>query len=573
MDARSPHLDPQAVARALGGQATGYNVRAPAPNEGPQGRSLSITLDPNAPDGFRLHNHYDAGDWRSCRDHVKAKLNIPAWSPPKGATTSRRLFGDVKQQATKQPDQPKPFNDRKLVQDGYTQTAVYGYAVGDQLLYEVLRYDHPTKDKTFLNRSPDGQGGWFLGAGDRKVLYRGNDLHKVAHDTVFVTEGEKDADRLAALGFVAVTVASGKWSEEALRALTGYECLILEDNDDPGRKRAQKAAAALHGIARCVRIVSLPGLPEKGDVSDWLDAGNDHNRLIDIATSAPLWTPETEAEPEPEKEPKEHALPFVGFEDLRVETKKAWLLKYAFALGETSSLVGGPGKGKSGLATDISVHVAAGRDWRGYKSKGRFAVIYLACERGDLLKRRLEAYKRKYGLKDLPLVVVTAPVDIMQAACIPVLVETIKAVVEHYGVRAGLLILDTFAKAIALGGGDEDKAKDQNKALGHLRLVQQETGVHVLLVGHTGKDETRGARGSNAHLGDVDLMVQFSGDKAKTALVTKANDQPEGPLTIFTLEPFEFGHDEDGDPITTAIVSDVVPDKEAKGSSSKRQAY
>ena len=49
MDARSPHLDPQAVARALGGQATGYNVRAPAPNEGPQGRSLSITLDPQRP--------------------------------------------------------------------------------------------------------------------------------------------------------------------------------------------------------------------------------------------------------------------------------------------------------------------------------------------------------------------------------------------------------------------------------------------------------------------------------------------------------------------------------------------
>ena len=69
------------------------------------------------------------------------------------------------------------------------------------------------------------------------------------------------------------------------------------------------------------------------------------------------------------------------------------------------------------------MHVAAGRDWRGYKSKGRFAVIYIACERGDLLKRRLEAYKRKYGLKDLPIVVVTAPVDIMQAACIPVLVD------------------------------------------------------------------------------------------------------------------------------------------------------
>src|SRR3954469_24744766 len=52
----------------------------------------------------------------------------------------------------------------------------------------------------------------------------------------------------------------------------------------------------------------------------------------------------------------------------------------------------------------------------------------------------------------------------------------------------------------------------------------------------------------------------------KTALVTKANDQPEGPLTTFRMETFDFGLDEDGDPITTSVVSDDVPDKSlAKG--------
>jgi len=254
-------------------------------------------------------------------------------------------------------------------------------------------------------------------------------------------------------------------------------------------------------------------------------------------------------------------LPFDGFEDLRVDIQKDSLIKNVVALNETSSWIALPSKGKSALLTDVAVHVAAGIDWRGYKAKKRAAVIYLAFERGDLVKRRLEAYKRKYGFKDLPIVVVTKPVDIMNPGCVAILVATIRAVAARYGIDVGLVILDTFAKAIALGGGDEDKAKDQNRVLGHLRLVQLETGVHFAIVGHTGKDEARGARGSNAHLGDVDMMVQISGDMVKTATITKANDQPEGALTSFTLESFELGRDEDGDAITTAIISETVPDR------------
>jgi hypothetical protein len=84
----------------------------------------------------------------------------------------------------------------------------------------------------------------------------------------------------------------------------------------------------------------------------------------------------------------------------------------------------------------------------------------------------------------------------------------------------------------------------------HARLA-----AHIALVGHTGKNEDRGARGSNAHLGDVDVMVQISGDTIKVAQVIKGNDQPERTLAEFKLEAFELGRDEDGDPITTSIVS------------------
>jgi len=89
----------------------------------------------------------------------------------------------------------------------------------------------------------------------------------------------------------------------------------------------------------------------------------------------------------------------------------------------------------------------------------------------------------------------------------------------------------------------------------NVQRVKNNAGVHVALIGHTGKDESRGARGSNALLGDVDVMVTIGGEEIKTATVTKANDAPEGQLFSFKSEVHDFGSDEDGDPITVNIVS------------------
>ena len=85
-------------------------------------------------------------------------------------------------------------------------------------------------------------------------------------------EGEKDADRVASIGYCATTVAGGKWTEECVQALAEHDVIILEDTDWPGGDKALASAQALHSSAKTIRIVSLPDLPEKGDVSDWLDA-------------------------------------------------------------------------------------------------------------------------------------------------------------------------------------------------------------------------------------------------------------------------------------------------------------
>jgi hypothetical protein len=258
------------------------------------------------------------------------------------------------------------------------------------------------------------------------------------------------------------------------------------------------------------------------------------------------------------------ALPFIAFDDIQVDVQKPWIVKCIIARGETSSWIGGPGKGKSALLTDLAVHIADGRDWRGYRSKERCAVIILVFERADLMLRRLEAYKRKHRLHDLPVVVIRASVDILKPEAVDILTDTVRAVERHFGLPVGMLGLDTYSKAVAIGGGDENSAKDVNRFLGHLRQVQAATRVHVALVGHVGKDENRGHRGSNAALGDIDVEVRISGDQVKAAVIEKANDQPEGPLTTFTLESYDFGLDEDGDAVSTSILSDHTPEPEAK---------
>ncbi|WP_428558888.1 MAG: hypothetical protein ACP59X_12865 [Solidesulfovibrio sp. DCME] len=70
---------------------------------------------------------------------------------------------------------------------------------------------------------------------------------------------------------------------------------ILPDNDDPGRKHARDVARQLHDLAEVVKIIELPGLPPKGDVSDWLAAGGTRESLLEMVKAAPAWEPSAEA--------------------------------------------------------------------------------------------------------------------------------------------------------------------------------------------------------------------------------------------------------------------------------------
>jgi putative DNA primase/helicase len=188
-----------------------------------------------------------------------------------------------------------------------------------ELLYQCVRLE----PKTFRQRRPDGQGKWIWGLnageytqfpngdwrlindktpshyarrrfeGVRRVLYRLPQLLEAnKSETVFIVEGEKDADRLASLGLVATTNSGGaskgesKWRDEYSEHLRGRHVIILPDNDEAGYAHAEKVAASLQGIAASVRGVQLPDLQEKGDVTDWLNAGGTVEQLKAYVSSA-----------------------------------------------------------------------------------------------------------------------------------------------------------------------------------------------------------------------------------------------------------------------------------------------
>src|SRR5262249_22364168 len=119
----------------------------------------------------------------------------------------------------------------------------------------------------------------------RQAPYRLPELLAAPQDApVFVDEGEKDVENLRAIGLVATTNlgGAGKWRSDYNPHFHGRRVVILPDNDNDGREHAREVGRELLNFAFCVKIVELPGLPEKGDVSDWIAAGGTREQLLEL---------------------------------------------------------------------------------------------------------------------------------------------------------------------------------------------------------------------------------------------------------------------------------------------------
>src|SRR5262249_34626740 len=80
---------------------------------------------------------------------------------------------------------------------------------------------------------------------------------------------------------------AGKWQPELAEHFDGADVVVIPDNDQPGREHAEQVARALQGKAASVRIVELPGLGDKEDIVEWIDAGHTREELDLLVDRAP----------------------------------------------------------------------------------------------------------------------------------------------------------------------------------------------------------------------------------------------------------------------------------------------
>lgn len=201
-------------------------------------------------------------------DHQPVVLNCQAGCTPKAVLEA---LGMTLADVCENSERARP--NRRIV-------ATYDYQdVDGKVLYQSVRYD----PKDFRQRRPDGT--WGI-KGVRRVLYNLPAVVDVIErgGTIYVVEGEKDADAINqldvdAIGYVATCnpMGAGKWRPEYTATLeSAARVIVWADDDDAGKKHARQVADSLRGVVADVSVVVSP---HAHDVADHLTAGH---RLQDV---------------------------------------------------------------------------------------------------------------------------------------------------------------------------------------------------------------------------------------------------------------------------------------------------
>ena len=380
---------------------------------------------------------------------------------------------------------------------------------------------------------------------------------KFPDGTVFICEGEKDADRLAGLNLCATTVAAGKWTDECVRALAGRDIFILQDKDDAGRAKALAAANVLHASAASIRIVLLPDLPEKGDVSDWLDADPRRaEKLERVCYDVPVWMPGA-AVAEPAAAPtaairsdadreSETPLPFINFTAWQGKAvpDRAWTVKDRIPMSNVTLLSGEGSIGKSILSLHLSTAVVLGRDWLGTMPEKGPALVVCCEDDTEELWRRFDLIFSHYGaayteFKNLYVMALAGEEALLAVPSRNGLIQTTK-LFGHIreaacDIRPKLIVLDNAADIF--GGNENDRAQVR-QFIGMLRSMAIAAGSGVLLTSHpslTGISSGTGLSGSTAWNASVRSRLYFK--RAKT----EKDEEPEPDLRVLEVMKSNYG--------------------------------
>jgi AAA domain len=213
--------------------------------------------------------------------------------------------------------------------------------------------------------------------------------------------------------------------------------------------------------------------------------------------------------------------------DVTIEgTAKSFLIDGFLGRDETSIWFGPPECGKSTAKIDAACHVATGRPWCG-RAVMRGAVLYVAAERGQTVKRRIMAWRLEHGIDDFPLAVIDDTVDLRTGKVdADRIIAAAKALRTLSGQPVVWIIFDTLSRVLA--GGDENSSRDMGLLVLSIDRIYRETGAHCSLVHHVPLGNGDRMRGHGAAAGAADTTVRVEKQNGiVTVAIDKGSDLPE----------------------------------------------
>lgn len=391
-------------------------------------------------------------------------------------------------------------------------------------LFQVCRCE----DKRFFQRRLDEFGQWVNNlSGVTRTLYRLPELTQAKGSrVVFIVEGEKDVDRLYALGFLATTNpgGAGKWKPAFSEALKDRHIVVVPDNDKIGKEHSAVVVEALSKSAASIRVLDLPDQKPHGDISNWLDKDHTAQELKELITATP-----------PVGETKAPEVATITATDLlRMSLPPVRFLVPGILPEGLALLVGRPKVGKSWLCLDLAIAVAGGGMALGKIQVEAREVLYLAME--DNL-RRLQARLKTLLLMDPPPIGLHFKLEWPrldpQSGGLAQLSSWIR---QHPA--AGLVIIDTLARvkpAAERGGQAYDL---DTTALAGLQSLAGQNGMTIVCVHHSRKalaeDPLDAVSGTLALTGvaDTTLILKRASTRASGELFIVGRDVDQQDLAL-----------------------------------------
>ncbi|WP_434618053.1 AAA family ATPase [Azospirillum sp. B2RO_4] len=474
---------------------------------------------------------------------------------------------------------PPPVGSAKPVLVAQPPCAVYETVAADGRVHAMRIYlaedgygkaDLGGRDPKKSVRVPEGStstSGCGVVWGDAKVA-----------EHVYVCEGIETGAAIAyamtpaiGIGHVAVVAAISAGGMEAFRPWPATKLVTVAADRDEGAalgkqpsRRGEMAARKL-GLSLRDRVpvsIALPG--GAGEKVDWLDIhvrdGADAvQRGLDAAVPFVPTAEEAGKAPSSNQEGARNTkLTRLRFSELHARIDTDDFVQGLLTTTALSVFYGDSNAGKTFVVLDLALHIALGWPWHGRRVE-RGGVVYVAAEGGSGVLNRIEAFKRHHDLApnlEVPFSLVPSPVNLLDPeADVEELIALIQGEAAGLGEPVKLVVIDTLSRALA--GGNENASEDMGALVMNVDRIRKETGAHLLLIHHCGKDAAKGARGHSLLRAATDTEVEIARSesaKGGAITVTKQRDLPIPAPFGYGLKTIELGVNRHGETVTSCAV-------------------